>query len=196
MRNVKITQNQSDAIKNLMEIHPKENILYVHAGEAGDWVGEEACLNSLTEVEMARVLFESEYIEIVPEIEVKDLVINDKGEIARVVKVLDTEVQVTFLGDGENHKFSWDIKCVRHATDTEVEEYKEQMRWRKQGRCVWELKEGDIILSNITGDLLFVKRVEGDRVVFHDNVGYRDMEVVKKHYEVICFVNDRFDIKK
>lgn len=129
--------------------------------------------------------------EVEPEFNVGDWVVHSNGNVIRQIeKVEHNRVNVT---DGENG-YVWGISYIRHATPEEIAEEKERRWWKKHGRDVWELREGDILISKTVKYPEFVTYVNGLGVHFLGG-NYETWATLKKGYEIVCFAEDRRDLK-
>ena len=105
---------------------------------------------------------------------------SDLGSIGNIVGIPKDKVFAYDLGGDYWYDYN-DID--RHATPEEIAEEKERRWWREHGRKVKEVRNGDIIYSYYTGITLV--KDENNRHVTNFN-GFR----------VICFAEDRLDVKK
>ena len=143
--------------------------------------------------------------EVEPEFKVGDFVTYENNYGDKYTETVTRQIQ-GFI-DGENY---WKEKCarfnggkamplsrLRHATPEEIAEEKERRWWKKHGRDVWELKRHDI-LRNGAGNAFEVNSFHGNgesqKVIFKP--GHFDlMTNVKESYTVVCFAENRLDVK-
>lgn len=83
----------------------------------------------------------------------------------------------------------------RHATPEEIAEEKQRRFWHENGREIWEIKEEDIL--GYLGDPYIVESFNSENVTFEEGpLDYMEpFDFVKEHFKVICFVEDRKDLK-
>src|SRR5699024_10035554 len=84
--------------------------------------------------------------------------------------------------------------------DEEIAEEKERRWWKKHGRQPWELRFDDVIIHKEKHEIIRAIDVQskGEVIVFI-NGGYREtlnITYVKQLYSVVCFVDDRKDVKE
>lgn len=93
------------------------------------------------------------------------------------------------------------LGAIRKATDKEKEEGKRKYFWNSNGRGVWELKRGDVLVNKGHGkDWMTVVSIKRDEIDLYsfltDEVRVVTKEVVKNKYMVMCFIEDRKDVGK
>ena len=126
-----------------------------------------------------KVIFESGY-EVKPEFKENDWVCDmQHNKVARIDHrgVDDNCVWV----DDEDYNF-FAIENIRHATPEEISEEKERRWWAKHGREFRQLKQSDLIIDTRTGEVFSLSSI-GVRNGFN------------KFYKVICFAENRLDVK-
>lgn len=183
MEKVKVTKEQAEAIERWAD-----KIQLVKAKLCGFLNhGEDESIAEMTDDELIEALYIGYEVE--PEFKVGDWVILQNGKIGKIewinysknlVSIYDCEVGVVCIDDIE-----------RHATPEEIAAEKERRWWAKHGRDVWELRPGDLLVSDIR---VFkeVREVNNDSVTFvYEN--YVSMDRLKLYYKVVCFAEDRID---
>src|SRR5690625_5250045 len=81
---------------------------------------------------------------------------------------------------------------LRHATPKEIKTEKRRRWWKKHGRDVWELREGDILSEK--GYPRVVEKVKDTFVTFKDG-SWENANTVKSFLKVVCFAENREDVK-
>jgi len=128
-----------------------------------------------------------------------DYVFNTKfGNYGKVIETGSSSLQVKVL-DYVRHNSTWFVKDVIRATKEEVNKEKNHLLFSAYDRKIWELKKGDILrdkrfISRFQIVNGFCPEIEGGEVFFHNGT-YGCLENIKKHYEVVCFAEDRTDLK-
>ena len=199
---VVLTREQAEAIERGIKIYGKSRIMNDH--EADGWVGNLVNLNGITKDEMARALYIGYEVE--ETFKVDDWVTSVSGATCQITKIRGEEVwgQWNRLTVTENY-----IKKVnvRHATPEEISKEKQRRWWARHGREVWELKVNDEIRhkeSDRRFDIVHIfdnGDINMERTSTND---YKQKEVVtvkrsyisNYYYEVVCFAEDRKDVKE
>jgi len=205
---VKLTQEQADAINNLMEKRTKDSIVRERANpfsQAGAYVGKS---NDIVFKEMDfDTLIKALYIgyEVEPDFKVGDWVITrafGKSHKNRALKIRKTNKNYTtgksyyyFENTDEPHYNCYLEDIDRHATPEEIAKEKQRIWWAKHDRGVWELREG-VALKAVDGGCL----VEVCEVFDSHNVGltgvipHVKISELKEGYKVVYFAEDRKDL--
>src|SRR5699024_245521 len=199
---VVMTIRQAKEIQRGIKIYGKSRIMNDH--EADGWVGNLVNLNGITKDEMARALYIGYEVE--ETFKVDDWVTSVSGATCQITKIRGEEVwgQWNRLTVTENY-----IKKVnvRHATPEEISKEKQRRWWARHGREVWELKVNDEIRhkeSDRRFDIVHIfdnGDINMERTSTND---YKQKEVVtvkrsyisNYYYEVVCFAEDRKDVKE
>src|SRR5699024_10941610 len=135
--------------------------------------------------------------------EVMDWVTSVSGATCQITKIRGDEIWGHWnkLTVTENY-----IKKVnvRHATPEEIAEEKQRRWWAKHDRNLWELREGDILISKKKPHSCVVKFVEAtdeNATLLVDGIqdefyeGSETLEYMREEYKVFCFVEDRKDLE-
>lgn len=190
MKKIKITQEQAEAIEYAMNEKSKEFLLrrhgYVRFNNYDEFESELEPLNSLGTFDLARAMIEGYEVE--PEFSYKDWVVfkgHKKDDIVtRIVEVEhgnDTVLTDYKIG-GYVQRFPFEK--IRHATPSEIAEEKERRWWRKHGRDVWSVEDGDIVRKKSDGFCFDVAVYSPEH--FKEN---------SELYEIACFWEDRLDVE-
>lgn len=184
MEKLKITREQEKAIEWY-----REN--FTNEGAIQDFIRDRHPALSEFTTEQFALLF-LEWYEVEPEFKLNDYVWHTEND---TILKLDDEDRVEFA-----NKYYTEKDKLRHATPEEIQQEKERRWWAKHGRGVWELREGDILLEE--GETRFSLVVtRGNRTEDGLNrtpsLGYRfaEMNYIKNNYKVVCFAEDRKDVK-
>lgn len=183
MEKVKVTKEQAEAIERWAD-----KIQLVKAKLFGFLNhGEDESIAEMTVDELIKALYIGYEVE--PEFKVGDWVVNANGTIGKITNINE-------FGEFEGFWEKTEMLCekdnfVRHATPEEIAAEKERRWWAKHGRDVWELRPGDLLVSDIR---VFkeVREVNNDSVTFvYEN--YVAMDRLKLYYKVVCFAENRLD---
>lgn len=184
---VKLTRKQAEAIEA-----KKGNGSAAVAKHLEGWTWKEnKCLNDLSMERFVKALYIGYEIE--ETFEVGDWV-KDTSTNA-VIKINDRQHRNNLIDPRHT--------TIRHATPEEIAEEKQRRWWAKHGRGVWELREGDCLISRHDRHTCQVKFVEASDkvgVLLVDGIqdefyeGEHDLEIMKDRYVVFCFAEDRKDI--
>lgn len=196
MEKVKLTTDVAKAIKLAVVDYGSDNVMNRHTGH---WEGNLAPLNKIAPHELARALYIGYETE--PVYKVGDWAVPNKdGYLGKYHPQKITKIDKFgshvryFLEDG-----LWSIESqLRHATPEEITEEKECRWWKKHDRDVWELKDCDLLIDISTGNICTVWIEHNDlHLTTKGNVvlSIYDPKRLKGDYEVLCFVEDRKDIK-
>ena len=195
MGKVKITQEQAKEIEERKKTNLLDLSIIHHVN--GRWEGAtNYVLNDLTLDEFIRALYIGYEVE--PEFKVGDIVNDGYGAVLKIAAV--EENGITLYTNHKNTVQEWfgnktdDYKRIRHATDVEVELYKQRRFWQDNGREVWELKKGDV-LSKDKRKMSTVNWVDSLGVSFNEFGFFAIWHEVKKYYKIACFAHDRKDLK-
>src|SRR5699024_3239963 len=136
--------------------------------------------------------------------EVGDWVVYDNGVERgygyKTNQIKDVDEQKAYFDEGRRMH----LTSLRHATPEEIAEEKQRRWWSKHSREVWELKEGDCLISKHDRHscrIKFVEAVDENSVLLVDGVQdefYEDkhaLELMCDKYKVFCFVEDRKDLE-
>src|SRR5699024_1498669 len=195
MRKAIITQEQADAIEHRLKRFDRAFIMDLQEPMKDDWINESAPLNELSNSELAKALYIGYEVE--PAFNVGDWkVVKYSNEIGRVVEHFKEKQRVEL----DCNYFTYKEVDLRSATLEEIAEEKERRWWKKHGRQPWELRFDDVLIPKEKHEIIRVIDVQskGEVIVFI-NGGYREtlnIKYVKQLYSVVCFVDDRKDVKK
>src|SRR5699024_10096032 len=142
---VKITREQAKVIESKMAFRHMSIKYHVMNNWDTDY---ERCLNNLTLDELIRAFYIGYEVE--PIFEVGDWV-KDTSTNA-VIKINDRQHRNNLIDPRHT--------TIRHATPEEIAEEKQRRWWAKHGRKVWELREGDLLISKHDRHSCQVKFVE------------------------------------
>lgn len=180
MSKVKITQEQANWLEKLIaeKSNGRTGVMNSHC-DGGKWVDGAEPLNVLSADEMARALYIG--YDIKPEFKCGDWVYWDD----------DTVGIYTPQPKGyEKHI------AVRHATPEEIAKEKERRWWSSNGREVWELKQGDVLMGihralyEVTAD---PKSHRYGVYTGNDTHDFTIDECKRGNWKVICFNENRLD---
>lgn len=134
---IKLTREQVDAIEKHLGYPDNDvaGLLNLHA-EVSFWVGEFESLGHLSQADMARALLIGYEVE--PKFKEDDWVVDE--EIKKIYQLKVGEAQM-LSENGTNYRH------VRLATPEEIAKEKERRWWESNGREVWELKQGDVLMG-------------------------------------------------
>lgn len=184
---VKVTREQAEAIEEIKDIDYAINI---HSFNKRP----DSPLADMKTSELARALFVGYEVE--PEFKENDWVYVEvpKEELPNVYQIMRVDnYSVNLDRLYGNHKKNE----IRHATPQEIAAEKERRFWKKHGRDVWELKNGDLLTSD---DDDYVEVFEGfgrrmpKMIFFKDGTKY-EFSYIKEHYRIACFAENRLDVK-
>lgn len=193
VKNVKITQEQADAIERVKQYHRSQ--LERFKSEPNIFADYLSPLINM-EIDAIEKALWGDY-EIEPEFKVGDWVVITKGEhegtIAKIINTNSLPKYHVALGFDE----------IRHATPEEIAEEKQRRWWAKHGRGVWELKPGDLIqkLCSVWDfEAQEVKGYDGGYVLLSNTVKISpsmlmDARFMNANFRVLCFADDRKDLK-
>src|SRR5690625_2479060 len=129
--------------------------------------------------------------EVEQEVKVGDFVDIGLFGISKVAEVTGVKGKLIAInGSDEYHEF----KINRVLTDEEKQEEKERRWWKKHGREVWELKEGDIILQSEDVYTYIVLGMDQYGNVHLEEENMFAIGYIKEQYKVVCFAEDRQDV--
>lgn len=123
--------------------------------------------------------------EVEPEFKLNDYVWHTEND---TILKLDDEDRVEFA-----NKYYTGKDKLRHATPSEIAEEKERRFFARYGREPWELKVGDLLKTKHTDEVVMVRKVKDGRAVIGDYTAYNNVDLIKKHYKVACFAENRLD---
>src|SRR5690606_32776822 len=180
MEKVKVTREQAKAIEcalyDVDEYKGNPDKLLRHASMSNvNFRNELHPIDTIDIVTLAKALYIGYEVE--PEFKVGDWVVNTSNGYIRLV---ENEREANFLNNDYIKRHE-----LRHATPEEIAVEKERRWWAKHGRDVWELRPGDLLVSDIR---VFkeVREVNNDSVTFaYEN--YVAMDRLKLYYKVVCF---------
>lgn len=188
MKKVTLTQDQADAIERFKTSKQHAIRRYVNRS-----FRKSTCLYDITLDELICALYIGYEVE--PEFKVGDWVVtSDFLEPIRKVKEVNDRLLV------DNTRIVWrDFGEIRHATPEEIAKEKERRWWAKHGREPWEIKEDDVL--EYLGDLYIIDCFDSEKICLKSGIerktDYEEtFDFVKKHFKVVCFAEDRKDIKQ
>lgn len=186
MEKVKLTREQAEEIEIRNKGFAKEETIKNHIF---GWSYIE-CLNELTLDEMIRALYIGYEIE--ETFKVGDWVF-DRESVYKII----SKHHADDLNKGMYLK-------ARHATPEEIEEEKQCRWWAKHGRKVWELRQSDVLVNKSNGkDWIVISEINkvsdcknyrvfpfltGEFEIMH-------LETIKRHFQIVCFAEDRKDVQ-
>lgn len=185
MSKVVLTKEQAEAIETLKKEKSFREIIWLNLN-ANTWGGTYVEKPKRIIVKMNfDDLIKALYIgyEVEPEFKAGDWVVNTSSGY---IKLIENEREANFLNNDyiKYHE-------LRHATAEEIATEKERRWWEKNGREVWELKEGDILISKKTDKVYEVGLVSDN--VTQLNVSFYHINDVKQDFKVACFAEQRLD---
>lgn len=195
MEKVKLTQEQADAVESKMNTTDIDLIMDLHRYKDARWGNDSEALNELSNSELAKALYIGYEVE--PEFKIGDWkVVEYSREIGQVVEYFKEKQRVEL----DCSYFTYKKGDLRDATPEEIAEEKEYRFWKRNGRNVWELRFDDLLIHKEKHELIRVVDVQfkGEVIVFI-NAGYREslnISYVKQMYNVVCFADDRKDVKE
>lgn len=207
MDKVKLTQAQAGALESinrrfqlrhggigvLLESHIK------HKWEGDNW----KYMNELSVDDVVRALYIG--YEVKPEFKVGDWVrVSWSNTYPGIYKVTKTGVR-SVAGNENGIEIDWannsrpSLDIVGYATPEEIAKEKERRWWKSHNRDVWEIREDDTL--EYLGDLYIVDSFDSERVGLKSGIerktNYAEpFHFVKKHFRIVCFAEDRKDIKQ
>lgn len=180
MEKVKLTQKQADAItKNVNEDLKNGDILYRYLR----FDGYDEQFRGLTFSTLADALYIGYEVE--SDYKIGDWV-KDTSTNA-VIQIADKQQKNNFLDPRH--------KTIRHATKEEIAEEKQRRWWAKHGREVWKLREGDLLIAEKEPDYADVVHANGDFNIHFKDGNYFSKAYIKENYKVVCFAENRMDVK-
>ena len=186
----KVTREQAEAIEHTRDTMGDAALILLHGKDKNGWIGNlSKRLNGmpiLKLIDALRVGYEVE-----PEYKVGDFVANKTTlEIYEVVSVNENNITIRrneFKGIGS-------FSQHRHATPEEIKQEKERRWWKKHGRGVWELRKGDVLRSKSTHLTYEIVDITDNGITFTNDAGFRDKDLIKGCYKVLCFAENRLDV--
>lgn len=214
MSKVLLTREQAEAIEHgltaessICKGSPSNLInLYSHNKYSFDgFSGRLRPINDLTVSKLAKALYIGYEVE--ETFEVGDWVVRTKelghqnfyeGKIFKVKRIdkghLTGQRVVVDNDDNSEHVF----ENIRHATPEEIAEEKQRRWWGENGRDVWELKQGDVVMGKhreiheVTAD---PKSHRYGCYTMDDSFDVDKNELIEEFYwSVICFRDERKDV--
>ena len=195
MEKVKLMREQAEAIEHALqkvdEYKGNPDKLLRHASMNNVYFRNELHpLNTIDTVNLAKALYIGYEVE--PEFKVGDWVVyKHNNTIWEIIgELYGGKVHYDITRDGK-YKGSVHKNHIRLATPEEIKQEKERRWWVKHGRDVWELRPGDLLVSD-TRVFKEVQEVNNDSVAFaYEN--HAAMDNLKLYYKVVCFAEDRLD---
>lgn len=203
---VKITAEQAEAIKTWCADGDIAELLEYHAEmiyRADGWLkgGFYEPLNDLDQSDMARALLIGYEVE--PEYKVGEYIVYENEHLKNTMKIVSLNneriaVEPIYEGFKGCDTISVNSPLIRHATPEEIKAEKERGWWAKQGRDVWELKQGDVLMATrreiyeVTAD---PKSHEFNCYTGNDEYDFDIEECKNDNWEVICFHENRKDVR-
>ena len=200
---VVLTQEQADAVESAKKRYGKDQFLYefsrmLHEISPLQFTGSLGPINDLALHRVAKALYIGYEVE--PSIKIGDFVDIGLFGISKIAEVTGVKGNaIAINGSEEYHEF----KINRVLTDEEKQEEKQRRWWAEHGRKVWELREGDCLISKYdkhTCQVKFVEASDEDSVLLADGIsdeyyeGEHDLQILRDSYKVFCFVEDRKDV--
>lgn len=179
MEKVKLTKEQAEAIET--KKGTTESAAIAKHLEGWTWP-ENKCLNDLSMEQFVKALYIGYEIE--ETFEVGDWV-KDTSTNA-VIKINDRKHRNNLIDPRHT--------TIRHATPEEIAEEKQRRWWAKHGREVWELRENDLV-SDKDGCSYTINLIKKDYVEFVEFGMRKKVKEIKESFKVICFAEDRKDVK-
>lgn len=188
MEKVKLTQEQADYISSI-SLNSLYRWVYLDRNKNTDMYKSLKNL-SIEDIAKAKIIG----YEVEQEVKVGDFVDIGLFGISKVAEVTGVKGKLIAInGSDEYHEF----KINRVLTDEEKQEEKQRRWWKSHNRDVWELRQGDVVTINdeiwevnyFGCDIHFVNGESGDWL------NETEFETIKHDIEVICFAEDRKDIK-
>lgn len=197
MSKVKLTQKQAVIIESLKKEHLEMlKELYEHP-ENYD-IGKHEPLMDLTAEQYHEALYDGYEIE--EEYKVGDWVVNKNGSIGVIERITNALYSGKWWNGSEILGMNTIGPCFeRHATTKEMIIAKQRMWWHKHGRGVWNLRENDLLYHDY--QITRVKEISNGkyRIPTWDTdvwIRFDEIERLESDFKVICFAEDRKDIKK
>ena len=197
MEKVKLTKVQTKAIEDIkgtMHLNLEANLReQIEKGWYGYPFGS---LNKLTTKEFLDALYIGYEVE--QEVKVGDFVDIGLFGISKVAEVTGVKGKLIAINGSDEYQ---EFKINRVLTDGEKQEEKQRRWWAKHGRKPLELKINDVLLRN---DGAYVSVFDEDEAGkqyelvssgAHADHYVVDTEHLKAFYKVICFAEDRKDVK-
>ena len=193
MEKVKVTREQAEAIEWALKYSnvyaDKPNELLQRHGYAkynDDGFSQKLTpLNDLETIDLAKVLLGNYEVE--PEFKINDWITHKvDGTVGKVTKTepcLRTDKGMGGYLDG-----------FRLSTPEEIKQEKERRWWKKHGRGVWELRKGDVLRSKSTHLTYEIVDITDNGITFTNDAGFRDKDLIKGCYKVLCFAENRLDV--
>lgn len=176
MEKVKITKEVAETIEDRLNYYSKPDLIRITLNKK--WVEDYPLFHVEPET-----LIKALYIgyEVVADYSLGDCLYD---EVEKKVLRLVTQCQVDSINNYP--------KNFRYAT-------KQEVWWFRHGRCVWELKKGDVIRRFVMGgDVFEVTCVIDDYVglfnISNSRKETEEIDIVSGGYRVMCFAQARKDI--
>lgn len=185
MKKINITKKQSDIINTLLKKTSREEVLNNHAQTAYEWNGSTNVLNFLSFDEMARILYEQNSYNILPNLESGDIIAStNNGELFKIISI-NPESKYINSDKGFIQK-----DAIRIAT-------KEEKWFFERNRKLWEIRKNDILKPKKSGSIVEVNSVaeNGKSMRFNGYNGFYTLENIRKNYSIISFSENREDNK-
>lgn len=188
-----VTQEQANAIEDIERIN-YSNAVMVH-GKHRWSTSERVALSNLTLDQFIRSLYIGYEVE--QDIKEGDMLYHPFSNA-----IGEVEKNLVYWNDGVKNELE-DVKAmfpdggVRYATPEEIAKEKERRWWAKHDRNVWELKRGDLLLDETSGNFIEVWREDQGAVEFSvKQEGYRRISKIhiKNDCKIVCFVEARKDV--
>ena len=192
MEKLKITREQEKAIEWY-----REN--FTNEGAIQDFIRDRHPALSEFTTEQFALLF-LEWYEVEPEFKVGDWVIftdepEDEPIFGRINKNMIVEWDDDVTNNYDEIQKLYKEGHLRHATPEEIAEEKERRWWASHGRDVWELKTGDVLWDPVLKGAVVVDHIDDMGQVHYSNGDHDQPEDLRGNYKVICFAEDRKDVK-
>lgn len=199
MEKVKLTKEQVVTLETAIELNGFEGVVRQHV-EGGWTTSTLKALNDLSVDKLVRALYIG--YEVDSQYKIGDWVVLEDGYIGEIEFINEVEgwANVGYSKDTKERGVclarTYDlIDIKRHATPSEIAQEKERRWFAKHGRKPWELKKKDVLkFSN--GNFYEVESVdELEKVVFFENGEEMYLNQVELNFTVVCFADERKDIK-
>ena len=195
MGKVKITQEQADAIEKAWKMSGnKVFIIRMHDRDGSVLIDGREQLGDISTDTLIKALYIGYEVELEFE-EGQWVALDDYASRPIIAKILEIDIE----GDGRlrldwsDHCY-WDKERIRHATPSEIAEEKERRFWKKHGRDVWELREGDFLVNEdkIAWEVTSINPNEDYCSIDYTRFTYDE---IKRGFLVMCFAENRLDVK-
>lgn len=198
MRKVKLNKMQANAVDKLREEWKYCKIVKSHA-HGIKWINEYNSLNTVSLDDLIKAIYVG--YEKMVEAREGDWVITEgysslyDGKVLRINLV--TKDGACYFDGSEHPSHNFFMEHIkRKATELEIQEEKERVKWCEEGRGYWELRNGDLLIDefNVVSEVI---KIVGKRIIFlrleGNNMYSQHIKGVKITKRVLCFQENRFD---